>query len=171
MWFHDNLVCLGVFILIRHCCLALGDSFLAASSTRGVWGYLSRCRRWSTPSRAPTSSSKEKVGCVISLQACMSCRSPSGFLGGVLQVERRRFFIWKISYFRGRTSRSFLRGLLGSVVSNETLPSTGCSLEDVFSEFGGEAGRSDRMERLDYLYFIAKRSKHRTVMEFLYYSY
>ena len=38
MWFHDNLTCLGVFILIEHHCLALEDSFLAASNRRGVCG-------------------------------------------------------------------------------------------------------------------------------------
>ena len=38
IWFHDKLTCLRVIILIRHCCLTLGDSFLTASNRRGYGG-------------------------------------------------------------------------------------------------------------------------------------
>jgi len=49
---------------------------------------------------------------------------------------------------------------VGSGVNNETASSDGCSPEDVFLEFGDEAGRSGRMEGsdldLDHLYSFQK---------------
>ena len=127
MWFHDNLTCLGVFIFDQTSLPRAWRFFSCGKQQEGSMWHSLGCRRWSTPSRTPTSSSEQKVGGVISSLACMSYKSPSGFLGGVFQTEGRKFFIWRISYFLERTSRSFLRDLLGSVVSHEALPSNECS--------------------------------------------
>jgi len=52
-------------------------------------------------------------------------------------------------------------------VSNEIVHSNGYSLEGMFSEFRGEAGRCDRMEasEQDHMYF-SKNCKHGNMMEF-----
>ena len=55
------------------------------------------------------------------------------------------FLYYSCNFCEG-ISQSFFRGLLGSDVSNETLPSDEYSLEDVFSEFRGEARCSGRMK-------------------------
>jgi len=54
-----------------------------------------------------------------------------------------------------KTSWSFFRDLLGNGVSNQFMPSNRYSSEDMLSEFGGVAGRSDMMEGSDqnHLYF------------------
>jgi len=76
----------------------------------------------------------------------------------VFQTERRSF-IWKISYFCERTSRSFFRGLLGSGVGHEIVLSEECSPEDKLSEFGGVVGRSSKIEGSDQdLYFFSKKN-------------
>ena len=50
----------------------------------------------------------------------------SGFLRVLFQMERRRSFIWRISYFCEGTSRSFFRDLLGTGVTMRQ-----CYLTDV----------------------------------------
>ena len=125
VWLHDNLSYLGVFILIGHCCLTVGDSFLVASNRRRVWGvFWSGRYRWSTASRALTSSSEQRVGDVKPPLACVSYWSLSGFIKGVFQrgedlSSEEPLFLW----------RNFSELLLGSVdgdVSNEI-----CLLKDV----------------------------------------
>ena len=150
MRLYDNLACLRVFILTWQRCLALENSLLAVSNRREVWGvFSSGHHRWSTPFRALTSSSEWKVHDVLSTLSCVSwrfplvghhcltclCRSLSGFLRGMFQAERRRSFIWRISYFCEWTSQSFFRGPLSSGVSNETVPFDRCSPEDMLLEF------------------------------------
>ena len=105
------------------------------------------------------------VGDVVPSLACVSCQSLFGSLGGMFQAERERSF--EPLFFSKEPLEVFFR-VLDSSVNDKAMLSDGCSLEDTFSEFRGEAGYSSRMEGSDHdhLYFFKKTYKQRTVMEF-----
>jgi len=87
-------------------------------------------------------------GSILIGHRCLACLA-GVCLSSLEAYSRQRgehSFIWRISYFCERTFWSFFQGLLGSGVSNKTLPSDGCSPEDVFSKFGGEDSHSGKME-------------------------
>ena len=181
MWLHNHLACLGVFILMGHRFLALGGSFLAASNSRRVWGaFSSGYRRWSTPSRAPTSFSEQRVGDMISSLACVSWRFHSGrtsmsrvsYQSPMASLEAcfwwREDLLPEEPLFLWRKFSELLSGSLDVGVSNEILSSEECSPKDMLLEFGGKSWRSGIIEgsEWDNMYFFSKRCKHTTVMEF-----
>ena len=114
-------------------------------------------------------SSKQLKGDVISSPSCLSwrfhfgrtslprvsCLSVSG--AGELCSSRKKTFTGGNLIFI-KDLMELVSGSLDSGVSNEILPSHGCSPKDMLPEFGGEIGCSGKMKRSDWdhLYFLKK---------------
>jgi len=144
--------------LVGSCRSHPGRLFLRRCAGRKHGGALG-CHQWSILlSGVLTSSSGWRTSSMISSLSCMYGGS-LGFLEGVFLSEKRKIFIWRISYFCAGTSSSSLRVLWKVAWTIELCPCEVFSDRQIFVCFsiGNLLGRSGRERANLSVFFFQKK--------------